>query len=62
MSATAWLSKKLSSGKKLPPERIVELAIENGLKNIYVGQYVTNELDDNGICPHCGYSLEGIWD
>lgn len=26
-----------------------------------IGQYVTNELDKNGICPYCGYKLEGIW-
>jgi pyruvate formate lyase activating enzyme len=26
-----------------------------------IGQYVTNELDENGICPHCGYRLEGVW-
>jgi pyruvate formate lyase activating enzyme len=26
-----------------------------------IGQYVTNELDENGTCPHCGYKLEGIW-
>lgn len=27
----------------------------------HIGQYVTNELDENGTCPYCGYSLEGIW-
>ena len=27
----------------------------------HIGQYVTNELDDNGICPYCGYALEGVW-
>jgi len=26
-----------------------------------IGQYVTNELDENGTCPHCGYQLEGVW-
>ncbi|MBE0515059.1 AmmeMemoRadiSam system radical SAM enzyme [Sulfurimonas sp.] len=26
-----------------------------------IGQFVTNELDENGICPHCGYMLEGVW-
>jgi pyruvate formate lyase activating enzyme len=26
-----------------------------------VGEFVTNELDENGKCPHCGYSLEGVW-
>jgi pyruvate formate lyase activating enzyme len=26
-----------------------------------IGQYVTNELDENGICPYCGYQLEGVW-
>jgi len=25
------------------------------------GQYVTNSLDTNGSCPHCGYRLEGVW-
>ncbi len=27
----------------------------------YIGQYVTNELDENGICPYCGYAIEGVW-
>lgn len=27
----------------------------------YIGQYVTNDLNDDGICPHCHYKLEGIW-
>ena len=26
-----------------------------------IGQFVTNELDENGSCPHCGYNLEGVW-
>lgn len=26
-----------------------------------IGQYVTNELDENGVCPHCDYKLEGVW-
>ena len=26
-----------------------------------IGQYVTNELDENGICPYCSYELEGVW-
>jgi len=26
-----------------------------------IGQFVTNELDKNGICPYCGYKLEGVW-
>ena len=26
-----------------------------------IGQFVTNELDENGNCPECGYSLEGVW-
>ena len=26
-----------------------------------IGQYVTNELDENGTCPYCGYQLEGVW-
>jgi len=27
----------------------------------HIGQFVTNDLDENGSCPHCGYSIEGIW-
>ena len=26
-----------------------------------IGQFVTNELDENGVCPECGYALEGVW-
>lgn len=26
-----------------------------------IGQFVVNELDAHGKCPHCGYSLEGVW-
>jgi len=26
-----------------------------------IGQFVTNELDDDGTCPKCGYKLEGVW-
>lgn len=26
-----------------------------------IGQFVTNELDENGVCPYCGCSLEGVW-
>lgn len=26
-----------------------------------IGQYVTNRLDENGKCPNCAYSLEGVW-
>lgn len=26
-----------------------------------IGQFVVNELDKNGKCPHCGYLLEGVW-
>ncbi len=26
-----------------------------------IGQYVTNLLDKNGVCPYCGYRLEGVW-
>ncbi|MCF6265776.1 MAG: AmmeMemoRadiSam system radical SAM enzyme [Desulfuromusa sp.] len=26
-----------------------------------IGQYVTNELDENGTCPHCDSELEGVW-
>lgn len=27
----------------------------------HIGQYVTNDLDEDGTCPHCGYKLEGVW-
>ena len=27
----------------------------------HIGQYVTNELNENGICPYCHYALEGVW-
>ena len=27
----------------------------------HIGQYVTNELNENGECPYCGYHLEGVW-
>ncbi|MFA6192704.1 MAG: AmmeMemoRadiSam system radical SAM enzyme [Sulfurimonas sp.] len=27
-----------------------------------IGQFVTNYLDENGTCPHCGYSLKGVWE
>jgi pyruvate formate lyase activating enzyme len=27
----------------------------------HIGQYVTNYLDENGVCPYCGYELEGVW-
>jgi pyruvate formate lyase activating enzyme len=26
-----------------------------------IGQFVTNNLDKDGKCPHCGYLLEGVW-
>jgi len=26
-----------------------------------IGQFVTNELNENGICPYCDYGLEGVW-
>ena len=26
-----------------------------------IGQFVTNELDENGTCPSCGFILEGVW-
>ncbi|OIP53494.1 MAG: AmmeMemoRadiSam system radical SAM enzyme [Helicobacteraceae bacterium CG2_30_36_10] len=26
-----------------------------------IGQFVTNKLDKNGVCPYCGYKLEGVW-
>ena len=27
----------------------------------HIGQFVTNELDENGTCPNCAYHLEGVW-
>lgn len=27
----------------------------------YIGEQVSNELDENGLCPYCGYTLEGVW-
>ncbi len=27
----------------------------------HIGQYVINELDENGACPYCDYHLEGVW-
>jgi pyruvate formate lyase activating enzyme len=27
----------------------------------HIGQYVINELDENGVCPYCSYELEGVW-
>jgi len=27
----------------------------------HIGQYVTNHLDDKGMCPYCSYKIEGIW-
>jgi pyruvate formate lyase activating enzyme len=26
-----------------------------------IGQFVSNELNENGICPYCNYKLEGVW-
>ncbi len=26
-----------------------------------IGQFVTNELDEKGVCPYCNYQLEGVW-
>ena len=26
-----------------------------------IGQFVTNELNEDGECPYCGYKLEGVW-
>ncbi len=26
-----------------------------------IGQYVVNHLAEDGICPECGYRLEGVW-
>ena len=26
-----------------------------------IGQFVINDLDENGICPYCNYSLSGVW-
>ncbi len=27
----------------------------------HIGQFVTNFLDGNGVCPYCAYELEGVW-
>jgi hypothetical protein len=27
----------------------------------YIGQYVINELDDNGVYPYCHYPFEELW-
>jgi len=27
----------------------------------YIGEYVTNELNSDGICPYCGYKIEGVF-
>ncbi len=27
----------------------------------HIGQYVVNALKEDGKCPHCGYTLEGVW-
>ncbi len=27
----------------------------------HIGQIVSNKLDENGICPYCGYAIEGVW-
>jgi len=27
----------------------------------HLGQFVINKLDENGICPYCGYKIEGVW-
>ena len=27
----------------------------------HIGQIVSNKLDENGVCPYCGYMLEGVW-
>lgn len=26
-----------------------------------IGQFVKNELNEEGICPYCGYAIEGVW-
>ncbi|MFT5835511.1 MAG: pyruvate formate lyase activating enzyme [Sulfurimonas sp.] len=26
-----------------------------------IGQFVNNELGENGVCPYCSYKLEGKW-
>ncbi|NOR57258.1 MAG: radical SAM protein, partial [Sulfurimonas sp.] len=26
-----------------------------------IGQFVTNELDEKGDCPYCGYTIEGVF-
>lgn len=35
-------------------ERVIE-------RSGHIGQYVVNGLDKDGICPFCGYKLDGIW-
>ncbi|QSZ41615.1 AmmeMemoRadiSam system radical SAM enzyme [Sulfurimonas aquatica] len=30
-------------------------------RNGRIGEHVTNHLDENGVCPHCSYELEGVW-
>ena len=27
----------------------------------HIGQYVTNHLNKEGVCPSCGYKVEGVW-
>ncbi|WP_024953463.1 AmmeMemoRadiSam system radical SAM enzyme [Sulfurospirillum arcachonense] len=27
----------------------------------HIGQYVTNKLNEKGICCYCGYKIEGVW-
>jgi len=26
-----------------------------------IGQFVSNSLDEKGVCPYCSYKLEGVW-
>ncbi len=30
-------------------------------RNGHIGQFVTNKLNKNGVCPYCDYKLEGVW-
>ena len=26
-----------------------------------IGQYVTNKLNDKGVCPYCESNIDGVW-
>jgi pyruvate formate lyase activating enzyme len=30
-------------------------------RNGNIGQFITNELNDDGVCPHCGYLIDGVF-